>query len=313
VPPLKIAVAAEESAGVQLLRRLASSEHEVACVFTSRSDHAAWGATADVFARERGFEVFDAARVNDPACAEALRERKVDLLLNVHSLYIIHEALLRAPRIGAFNLHPGPLPRYAGLNAPSWAIYHGESEYGVTLHWMEPGIDTGSLAYQALFPIGEEETGLSLSARCIREGLPLLDQLVAQAADDAAGIPRIEQDLSQRSYFLRRKVPHRGRIDWTWPAAKVVRLVRAAYFHPFPSPWGHPRTSRTGERLGVVKASLTGVACSEEPGRVAASDTRKSVRVACADEWIDVTLVSVEGSVRAADDVLEPGDLLRRE
>lgn len=310
---LKIAVAAEESAGIQLLRRLAASEHEVSCVFTSKPDESAWGSTADAFAREKGFEVFDAALVKDPANAGMIREREVDLLLNVHSLFIIGEALLRAPRIGAFNLHPGPLPRYAGLNAPSWAVYQGAQEYGVTLHWMEPGIDIGAIAYQTLFPLDDKDTGFSVSARCIREGLPLLDRLVAQAADDASAIPRIEQDLSERSYFLRRKVPHRGRIDWSWPAAKLVRLVRAAYFHPFPSPWGHPRTAREGKPLGIVKAALTGTPCHEEPGLVAPSSTPKALRVACADEWVDVTLVHFEGGARPAREVLAPGEVLRRE
>ena len=73
-----------------------------------------------------------------------MREQGVDLLLNVHSLYLIaRRTVVAAPRIGSFNLHPGPLPEYAGLNTPSWAIYNGEREHGVTVHWMEPGVDTG--------------------------------------------------------------------------------------------------------------------------------------------------------------------------
>lgn len=307
---LKIAVAAEESAGVQLLRRLAAAEHDVACVFTSKPNESVRGATVDAFARAQGFEVFDAAGVREASCANILRERGVDLLLNVHSLFIIDQELLRAPKIGAFNLHPGPLPRYAGLNVPSWAIYQGASEYGVTLHWMEPGIDTGAIAYQELFSLGEKDTGFSVSARCIREGLPLLERLVEQAAEDAGAVPRLEQDLSQRSYFVRRKVPHRGRLDWSWPATKLARLVRAADFHPFPSPWGTPLAHRAGEAIGIVKAALTHESCDAEPGSVMASDTPKGVRVACADAWVDVTLVRFEGGVHAADEILVPGERL---
>src|SRR5580692_7331177 len=70
-------------------------------------------------------------RVKDPELAESLRSAQVDLLLNVHSLYIIHQGVLAVPRLGAYNLHPAPLPRYAGLNSVSWAIYHGEKEHGV--------------------------------------------------------------------------------------------------------------------------------------------------------------------------------------
>ena len=102
-----------------------------------------------------------------------MRSEEIDLLLNVHSLYVIHADLVAAPRTGSFNLHPGPLPEYAGLNAPSWAIYHGESRHTVTVHWMEPGIDTGAIAYETSFEIAEDDTGLSLSARCVREDCPV--------------------------------------------------------------------------------------------------------------------------------------------
>jgi len=60
----------------------------------------------------------------------------------------VPEAVLGVPARGAWNLHPGPLPRYAGLNAPSWAIYRGEQRHGVTVHRMDRGIDTGDIAYQ---------------------------------------------------------------------------------------------------------------------------------------------------------------------
>ena len=71
--------------------------------------------------------ILPSTSVRDPEFAEWMRSEEIDLLLNVHSLYVIHADLVAAPRTGSFNLHPGPLPEYAGLNAPSWAIYHGES------------------------------------------------------------------------------------------------------------------------------------------------------------------------------------------
>ena len=67
--------------------------------------------------------------------------------MNVHSLFLIHP-WSSAPTIGSFNLHPGPLPEYAGLNVPSWAIYEGEKRsHGVTVHWMDEGVDTGPIAW----------------------------------------------------------------------------------------------------------------------------------------------------------------------
>jgi UDP-4-amino-4-deoxy-L-arabinose formyltransferase/UDP-glucuronic acid dehydrogenase (UDP-4-keto-hexauronic acid decarboxylating) len=228
----------------------------------------------------------------------------VDLLLNVHALCVLPAELVAAPRIGSFNLHPGPLPRYAGLNAPSWAIYHGEQAHAVTVHWMDGGIDTGPIAYERELDIGEEDTGFSLSAKCVRAGLPLLEDLLAAAAGGA--VPRRPQPARPRRYYGR-EVPQGGWIDWSRSARQVVNFVRASDFLPFPSPWGHPKASIAGRELSVVKAICTGTPCTEAPGSIGAR-VGDEVLVACADEWVRLRRVQNGRSVLPAGRVLQPGE-----
>jgi UDP-4-amino-4-deoxy-L-arabinose formyltransferase/UDP-glucuronic acid dehydrogenase (UDP-4-keto-hexauronic acid decarboxylating) len=241
------------------------------------------------------------------ATAEWIREQGVDLLLNIHSLYLIHGDVLAAPRVGSFNLHPGPLPHYAGLNAPSWAIYNGESRHAVTVHWMEPGVDTGAIAYETWFDLTESDTGLSVSIRCAREGVALMEQLVEVAAENPAAIPRREQDLSKRRYYRRGEVPDDGRITWEHPARLIVNLVRASDYFPFPSPWGSPTTRLAGDELGVLKASLTGRRCDEEPGTVGETAEGGGILVAAADEWVLVERLVADGGPQPASELLRPG------
>src|SRR5262249_60324325 len=125
-----------------------------------------------------GCRTWPAESVKDPAFAEVIRAEEVDLLLNVHSLFVIKPEIVAAPRYGSFNLHPGPLPRYAGLNAPSWAIYRGERAHGVTLHRMLAGIDTTTIAHPRLFGIEETDTGFSVVAECIKFGMWLISQVL---------------------------------------------------------------------------------------------------------------------------------------
>jgi methionyl-tRNA formyltransferase len=303
-----VAVAAQEAAGVQLLRALAMSGHRTACVLTSPPGVGGHGATVWHVAQSLGLTMLPPRLVKDPAFAGGLRELGVDLLLNVHSLFVAHQDVLAAPKIGSFNLHPGPLPRYAGLNAPSWAILRGERQHGVTVHWMAPEIDAGPVAYQTLFPIGESDTGFTVSARCVREGLPLLRRLLAQAAADPSGIPRIAQDATQREYFGR-EIPFGGLLSWSRRASEVHALVRAADFHPLRSPWGSPRTHLGNTAIGIVRASRTGETADAPPGTVTALGER-DVGVACADEWILVSLVRVEDRTIEAREALRPGDRL---
>jgi methionyl-tRNA formyltransferase len=301
---VNVLLVAEESAGIQVLKLVAASAHRLTAVLTAPPTRGG-GATVASVAESLGVQTLPSTSVRDPAFAEWMRDEEIDLLLNVHSLYVIHEALVAAPRIGSFNLHPGPLPEYAGLNAPSWAIYHGEREHGVTVHWMEAGIDTGAIAYEARFPLDEADTGLSVSVRCVREGLPLFERLLADAARDRDAIPARPQDLSRRRYFGA-QVPNEGRIVWSSSARELVDFVRACDYFPFPSPWGHPQARLNGDAVGVTKAARTGAAADAEPGRVgdAAED---GVRVAAADEWIVVSRLHVAGKAQPAAFVLEPG------
>jgi methionyl-tRNA formyltransferase len=251
--------------------------------------------------------VHDPALVRDAGFADQIRAWEIDLLLNIHSLHLIHGDVLEAPRIGSFNLHPGPLPRYAGLSVPSWAIYNGEREHGVTLHWMAAEVDAGHIAYAAEMPISGRDTGLTLSTACVRDGLPLVERLLADA--DEGNIPTIRQDLSERNWYGP-KGPHGGRMPWTLPARQAVDLVRASDYGPFPSPWGRPRTLAEDRELEVLAAAATGEAADAAPGTVGERDG-DAVRVAAGDEWVLVERVRDADGVAPAAERLVSGAILR--
>src|SRR5262245_55559847 len=126
---LKVVLIGEESAGAQTPKLLAQSGHRVVGVLSAPPQRARARATVWQLAEQMGYRTWPAELVKDQTCAEVLRAEQVELLLNVHSLYLIAPEVLQAPRYGSFNLHPGPLPRYAGLNAVSWAIYRGETSH----------------------------------------------------------------------------------------------------------------------------------------------------------------------------------------
>jgi methionyl-tRNA formyltransferase len=301
---LRVLLVAEEAAGVQTLRMLAGSAHEVVAVMTRGVGGMAVGATVAGIASRLGYRLWPARQVKEAGFEETIQREGIDLLLNVHALYVLPAAVVAAPRIGAFNLHPGPLPRYAGLNAPSWAIYHGEQSHAVTVHWMDGGIDTGPIAYESELAIEPDDTGLTLSAKCVRAGLPLLHDLLQAAA--AGTIPRRPQPEGVRRYYGK-EVPHEGRLLWTESAARVVNFVRACDYVPFASPWGYPRAYLAGRELSVLKAVRTGERSDAAAGTVG-ERIGSEVLVAARDEWVRVRRVQVGSSTFAAADVLRQGD-----
>jgi methionyl-tRNA formyltransferase len=307
---MNIVLVGEESAGIQTLRALKQSAHRLVLVLASSSKASSSGASVWSAATKAGIPVWPAEMVKEPQLGNTLREMNVDILLNVHSLYVIHAEVLKAASAGAFNLHPGPLPRYAGLNAVSWAIYRGETVHGVTLHKMVPDIDAGPIVYQSLFPINQNDTALSLSAKCVKEGLVLIEKLLDSVASMGSPIPLREQDLAERQYFGK-EIPEGGRLTWSWPATRIVNFVRACDYFPFHSPWGYPLTELGITEIAIAKASKTGSPCDVTPGTV--GDRRDSgILVAGRDEWVLIKTLKIGKRYLPADHVLRQGQVLGR-
>lgn len=305
---MKILLLAEEAAGLRVLRSILRRDFELAAVVTSPAEANSLASIENV-ARQAHCDVWRPEDARDPLFADRIREIEIDILVNVHSLCLLSASVIEAPEIGSFNLHPGPLPQMAGLNAPSWAVYLGNKEHAVTLHWMEAGVDTGPIAYAQSFAISDRDTGLSVSNTCVKLGVPLIEALLDTAATDASAIPSHPQDLSLRRVYRRHDLPNDGRIDWAESARHVAAFVRAGDYGPFPSPWGHPKT-RAGEvELAVVSALETGERTSEAPGTVLEA-TKDGVSVACGNGIVLIQKIVTAGRKIDACDLLDVGHIL---
>jgi methionyl-tRNA formyltransferase len=303
---MKVLLIGEQAAGVRTLQSLAQSEARIAAVMASPARQIGHGGSLWNLAVKLGYTTWPAELVRDPNFATQVYDEGVDIILNVYSMFLIRKEILAAPRLGSFNLHPGPLPRYAGLNSVCWAIYKGESEHGVTLHKMVPEIDAGPIVYQEVVGVESEETGLSLTGKCVTVGVPLVLRLLETAAQGLANIPLVAQDLTKREYFGR-EVPENGNLSWNCPARQISNFVRASDFFPFPSPWGAPRSKLGDLTLGISKVRLTGRPADVPPGTVGAQSDG-GVEVASRDEWLVVRQMFREGKYISAREVLRAGD-----
>jgi methionyl-tRNA formyltransferase len=96
----------------------------------------------------------------------ALTGQDFDYLFAITHLAIVPDAVLALPKRGAINFHDGPLPRYAGLHAPAWALMASEPRYGITWHFITPGVDEGDILEQREFEVAANETSLTINTKC---------------------------------------------------------------------------------------------------------------------------------------------------
>lgn len=210
----------------------------------------------------------------------------LDYLFSITNLKVLPDWVISLGK-SAINFHDGPLPQYAGLNAPVWAILNQETEHGVTWHEMAAEVDKGRILEQQKFPIVPGETALSLNAKCYQAGQEsfarLLDGLLA------GQIEPISQAHSQRSYFgLSKRPAAAGLIDWHSGADQIESLVRALDYGNYPSPMVCPKFVWEGRVLLVSHAKIHLRGGDHSPGELL-EIASEYLRVACADGVVELS------------------------
>ena len=208
----------------------------------------------------------------------SMTERSFDVLFSIANLSVIPIRVLALPRLRAINFHDGPLPRYAGLHATTWAILNQETSHGVTWHEMREVVDAGPIVHQSVFPLAPDETAFTLNRKCFKAGIDSFEEVVRALGDGTLrGLP---QSPSERTYFAKHTRPAaQACIDWTQPAEKIAALVRALDFGPYPNPLESPKVIGGGRVFLAPKVDVLPAFSERPPGTVLDVDGG-SVRVA---------------------------------
>ena len=267
---------------LKMIRRLAP---ECALYVLAEIEADALGMTLARFCERSSIEYREYDRLNTETNISKALRFGADLGISLNNFQIIKPSLLSSTREGFINFHNGPLPLYGGVNVCSWAIINGETDYGVTWHFLDEGVDTGDIIAQRHFPIFSDSTALSLTMTCIKTGLEMFEQLAPVLADGS--IPRRLQPGDHSSYFSRRDVPNGGCIDFSWSSDRIDRFVRGLSFRPMPNPFVNPQMRYEDSAFYVSRAA----ACRRPDTNTIAPGTvvhvsREGISVSCGDGLI---------------------------
>ena len=229
----------------------------------------------------------------------AMAGRPVDYLFSIANLFVVPARILALPRLGAINFHDGPLPRYAGLHATTWAILNRETSHGVTWHEMRETVDTGGILQQRLFELAPDETAFTLNRKCFTAGIESFEELVRGLGEGQ--VRARPQDGSERTYFGKHtRPPAQACIDWTLPAETIAAFVRALDFGSYPNPLEVPKVVVDGRALLVPRIEVLS-ACSDSPPGTVLDIAGDAVRVATSTTQVVIPrLLTVGGEVVTA-------------
>jgi len=282
---------------IECAELLLAKKHNILGVITSAPRISQWALTKSlpVIPCRKGYE-------------EALKNTDFDYLFSITHLAIIPDTVLSLPKKGAVNFHDGPLPSYAGLNAPAWALINGETQYGISWHQITPGVDEGGILKQEFFDIAPDETSLSINTKCFAAAIDSFPVLVEELACKSTEV--VAQDLSKRSYFGKFKRPQaNGFLPWDKSAVALEALVRALDFGDYRNLLVMPKLSLKGKVIAVAAAVARDLSHDVSPGQLLAIDEGQ-IDIATGEGTLSLTkLKDLNGRVISAGELQSQLDL----
>jgi methionyl-tRNA formyltransferase len=173
--------------------------------------------------------VFQPKRIKAEDAVAEIRGLAPEVIVVMAYGQILPRAVLDIPRIACLNLHASLLPRHRGAAPIQAAIVAGDRETGISVMYMDEGLDTGDVLLQKRIEIAQNETGGSLHDRLAEIAPAALEEALVALRDGTA--PRVPQDSSLATYAAKLERED-GRLDWGEPATLLERKVRA--FDPWP-------------------------------------------------------------------------------
>lgn len=268
---MRIALIGQAAFGEAVFKALRDAGEHIVAVSsiegTPERPDALWAAAA-----EANIERFPTGKLKKRATLDAFAATAPDLGVMAFVTHILPERVLDLPTRGTIQYHPSLLPKHRGISAMHWAIRHGDPTTGLTIFWVDKGIDTGPILLQREVEIAPDDTVGSLYFdKLFAAGVNALVESVRLVREGAA--PRIVQDETQATYEPPADDTNSA-IDWSKPAADIYNLIRGSN----PTPGAHALLNST--RVRIFDGRLTPTEHDTPPGTV----------ISITDSAIDIAL-----------------------
>ncbi len=288
---------------VPSFQSLIESSHEVLALVTRPITDAgnrrktAENPTRDL-AEAHGLVVFDPPSCNDEPFVEKLSAFAADLFVVCDYGQILSRECLAAARLGGINLHGSLLPKYRGASPINWAIYHGDTQLGVTIIHMTARLDGGPCLAVASMHVTIEQSAADVEPLLAELGIAPVHRAIEilEQWDGESLIGEIQDQ--KRATKAPRLTKTDGQIDWSRSAREIVNQIRA--FQPWPGTYTHWQAEHLKQPLRLIVHSATAIETSESglpnlrPGQVAICD-KDRLLIQTGDGYLSIKLLQPAG------------------
>jgi methionyl-tRNA formyltransferase len=236
-------------------------------------------------------QIYQPEKIGSATSVAQLKYLRPDVIVVAAYGQILPKAVLELPRKGCLNLHASLLPKYRGASPIHAAIAAGERESGVTIMYMDEGLDTGDILLQESVVLKRRETTETLHDRLAKVGAEALMKALALVAENRA--PRAKQD-NAKATLTKKLRKEDGHIKWDRPQREIDAHIRA--MTPWPSAYAWIPQEKDQKMLKIFTTILSNRA-KGKPGEILRVD-KHGVLVAAGKGGLLLREVQLEGKKR---------------
>lgn len=182
--------------------------------------------TLQNYAILHGLKIYRHKNINSPEFLEIIKSHQCDLLVSMSFNQIFRKEVIGLTAGGVINCHAGKLPYYRGRNILNWCLINDEKEFGITVHYVDEGIDTGDIILQETFPITDQDNYQTLLTVAYTECARLLhDSLKLIYNKKQKRIPQSE--INRLGFYCGRRMAGDERVNWAQTSREIFNFARA--------------------------------------------------------------------------------------
>jgi methionyl-tRNA formyltransferase len=246
------------------------------------------------YAQNYNIDYLPNVRINSKEFYNAARKYNCDLFVSMSFNQIFRTGIINLPRLKTINCHAGKLPFYRGRNVLNWVLINDEKEFGITVHYIDEGIDTGDIILQRIFPITDKDDYSRLLKKAYKECAEILYDAIKIIQKNEVSIIK-QHDIHEVGFYCGQRIYGDEIINWDQESRNIYNFVRALCR---PGPIATTFSGVNEVRINRVKEIVNAPWYVGIPGQVL-SKSQNGFFVKTKDSFIEV--LEFEGKIRVGD------------
>lgn len=231
---MKILLFAHQNWGVETIRTIKKTKHEIIHVFTHPMDmdknEKTWYESVKHECELHNIPVMERKNIEDDDVS-LINNLSPDLILSVGWRRLIPKSIFDIPKFGTINMHEALLPNYRGFAPINWAIINDETETGITIHYIDETADTGDIIIQKKISIEYDDNANTVYKKLLALTPEIISELLEQIESNSL---KLNSQKGRKGFFCSRRFPDDSKIDWSETRFNVYNLIRALS-DPYPN------------------------------------------------------------------------------